>query len=432
MESQFTNAGQSSSPADIAQHLERLPEDQAREYFRQLEPAVAAAVLAELEIEDAINLLETLPDERVASLLQLVPRTNTADLIGAFPEARRAGILAGLAPEKEAAVTNLLQYPPQSAGGIMDNRFVAVRDDDTVDQCLARLRSTTIRATDDVLYIYVTDAAQKLVGVIALRDLTFSPGHRLVRDIMNPNVRFLRATDDQEEIARLIRNSTFMGFPVVDESHRLVGVVRMRDAIRVAQAEATEDMQLMVGLSGEEHIWTRWHSALGKRLPWLGVNMFTTLLAAAVVSYFETTIAQWAALVMFLPMISAVGGNAGMQALTVVVRGMAVGEVTRGDAFRAMRKELAIGLVNGFVLGVAIGLLALGWKHSLVLGVVAATAMMLNQMVGTLSGVAVPFGLRRLGVDPALASSIFVTTITDVIGFLVFLGFAAATLRLVH
>jgi magnesium transporter len=149
-----------------------------------------------------------------------------------------------------------------------------------------------------------------------------------------------------------------------------------------------------------------------------------------VVSFFEDTIARWAALVAFLPMISAVGGTAGMQALTVIVRGLALGEVVDGDAMRAVRKELAIGLANGLVLGFAIGLLAFGWKGSILLGVVAAVAMLLNQIVGALSGVAIPFGLRRCGVDPALASSIFVTTLTDVIGFLVFLGLAALAMRI--
>jgi magnesium transporter len=417
------------APAALAEHLERLPEEEARQLFEGLGADQIAAVVAELDAPEAASFLKELSDERVAACLQAVPRTLAADLLALVPEERRGNILSGLLPEKAAAVSTLLRYPPESAGGIMDNRFIAIRADDNVDQCLSRLRGTPMRATDDVMYIYVTDATQKLVGVVPLRDLVFSPPNRRVGDMMNPEVRFLRVTDDQEEIARLIRHSNFVGFPVVDEQQRLVGVVRMRDAIRVAQTEATEDMQLMVGLSGEERIWTRWHTSVGKRLPWLGINMLTTLLAAAVVSYFEETIARWAALVVFLPMISAVGGNAGMQALTVIVRGLALGEVAPGDAVRAARKELAIGVANGFVLGVITGILAFGWKGSLVLGIVAGAAMLLNQIVGALAGVAVPFGLRRCGVDPALASSIFVTTITDVIGFLVFLGLAALALR---
>jgi magnesium transporter len=418
-----------STAAALVEQLERLPEEEARAIFSQLTAPQRAAVVGELETTVSIELLKALPDDQVAACLQIVPRNIAADLVANLPEERRSPILSGLAPEKAAAVSALLRYSPESAGGIMDNRFVAVRVDETVDQSLARVRAAPIKSTDDISYIYVTDAGQKLVGVVSLRELVFSPAERPLKEIFNPEVQFLRVSDDQEQIAQRIQQSKFLGFPVVDEQQRLVGVVRMRDAIRVAQIEATEDMQLMVGMSGEERIWTRWNVSIAKRLPWLGVNMLTTLLAAAVVSYFEDTIARWAALVAFLPMISAVGGNAGMQALTVIVRGLALGEVVDGDALRAVRKELAIGLANGFVLGLAIGLLAFGWKGSVLLGVVAAAAMLLNQVVGALSGVAIPFGLRRCGIDPALASSIFVTTITDVIGFLVFLGLAALAMR---
>ena len=425
------NGARSRPPAAaLAEQLERAPEDAARETFRQLTATQAAAVIAELETADAAKLLDGLPDDRIAACLELLPRTVTTDLLGSFSEARRAEILSALPPEKAAVISTLLRYPPESAGGIMDTRFVAIRAGETSEASLARVRTAPVRPADDVSYIYVTDDAQKLVGVVSLRDLVFAPADRRISDIMNPDVRFLRVVDDQEEIARLIRHTNFLGLPVVDEQQRLVGVVRMHDAIRVAQTEATEDMQLMVGLSGEERIWTRWNAALAKRLPWLGVNMLTTLLAAAVVSHFEETISRWAALVVFLPMISAVGGNAGMQALTVIVRGLALGDVTPGDAMRAVRKELAIGIANGVVLGTLIGLLAFGWKESLLLGMIAGAAMLLNQIVGTMSGVAVPFGLRRCGVDPAMASSIFVTTITDVIGFLIFLGLANALMRL--
>jgi magnesium transporter len=216
-----------------------------------------------------------------------------------------------------------------------------------------------------------------------------------------------------------------LALPVVDEFGRLVGFVRIRDAVRVAEAEATEDMQLMVGISGEERIWTPWNRSIGMRLPWLGVNLGTALGAAAVVSLFEDTIARWTALVAFLPLICAVAGNAGNQALTVVIRGFALGEVTTGDASRAFRKELLIGAINGFILAVGIGVLAIGWKRSILLGVVAGTAMLLNQVLGALSGVAIPLALKWRGVDPALASSILVTALTDIMGFLIFLGLAS-------
>jgi magnesium transporter len=248
-------------------------------------------------------------------------------------------------------------------------------------------------------------------------------------EIMNREVRFLRVNDDQEEIARQIQHYHFLGLPVVDEHERLVGVVKIRDAIRVAQTEATEDMQLMVGLSGEERIWTPWRHSITKRLPWLGVNLGTALGAATVVGFFEVTISRWTALVAFLPLICAVAGNAGNQALTVIIRSLALGEVAPGDAFRALRKELLIGTSNGFVLALAIGLLAFGWKGSVLLGTVAGTAMLLNQILGALAGVAIPFGLKWCKIDPALASSIFVTALTDTMGFLVFLGLAALAMQ---
>lgn len=416
---------ESQQPADWADRLERLPAKTAQEILNKLPASEVAGILSELPPKDAVRLLECCSDVQIISWLQLVPPSVAADLVAFWPAARREQILAALSPGMATAIVALLKYPPDSAGGVMDNRFISVSADQTVEECLAGLRARPEQRTDDVLYIYVTDDSQKLVGVVSLRELVFATAGRRVQDIMNRDVRFLRLMDDQEEISRQIQHYRLLGLPVVDQQHRLVGVVKIRDAIRVAQTEATEDMQLMVGLSGEERIWTPWRHSIAKRLPWLGVNLITALGAATVVSFFEGTISRWTALVAFLPLICAVAGNAGNQALTVIIRSLALGEVAPGDAMRALRKELFIGAANGFVLALAIGLIAFGWKGSVLLGVVAGTAMLLNQILGALAGVAVPFGLKWCKVDPALASSIFVTALTDTMGFLVFLGLAA-------
>lgn len=411
-------------PADWANQLERLPLENARELLNKLPADEVVGILSELPSKEAARLLDNFPDEQIVPWLQLMSPNVAADLAGEWNTTRRGKILNALPPEKSAAILALLKYPSDTAGGVMDSRFIVVRADQTVEECLADLRARPEQRMDDVLYIYVTDDLQKLIGVISLRQLVFSPAGRRVGEIMNREVRFLRTSDDQEEIARQIQHYRLLALPVVDEQRRLVGVVKHRDAIRVAETEATEDMQLMVGLSGEERLWTPWRHAIAKRLPWLGVNLGTTLGAATVVSIFESTVSRWTALVAFLPLICAVAGNAGNQALTVIIRSLALGEVAPGDAWRALRKEFLIGASNGFVLALTVGLLAFGWKGSALLGAVAGMAMWLNQILGALAGVAIPFGLRRCGVDPALASSIFVTALTDTMGFLVFLGLA--------
>jgi magnesium transporter len=416
-------------PSDLADRLERLTPDAAREILQRLPPEKGALILTELETLKSADLLKGFDAAQIVSWLRFLPPHMIADLVLALPSDRRKEVLKALPPEESAAAVALLQYGPASAGGIMDSRFIALPSDKTVEQCLAALRASSKKRPDDVLYIYVTDDAERLVGVVSLRDLVFAPVDQRINEIMNPKVRFLHVNDDQEEIARQVQHYRFLGLPVVDEQGRLVGVIKVRDAIRVAQAEATEDMQLMVGLSGEERIWTPWRHSIAKRLPWLGVNVITALGAATVVSIFESTVSRWTALVAFLPLICAVAGNAGNQALTVIIRSLALGEVASGDAVRAFKKELFIGAANGLVLAVAIGLIAFGWKGSVLLGVVAGSAMLLNQIIGALSGVVVPFGLKWFKVDPALASSILVTALTDTIGFLVFLGMATLAIK---
>jgi magnesium transporter len=415
--------------ARLADYVERLSEDAARDVLLRLPPPEASAIIGDLDQDKAAALLSEFAVEDAMARLEPLPPNQIADLLPRLPISMREAVLRQFASDLSASVAALLRYPPDSAGGIMDNRFTAVRADDTVSQALDRLRAGSRQREGDVSYIYATDPDQRLVGVVSLRDLVFNPPGARISDIMNRDVAFLRTIDDQEEISRRIQDYPFLGFPVVDEEGRLVGVVRAHEALRVAQTEATEDMQLMVGLSGEERIWTPWTHSIFRRLPWLGVNLGTALGAATVVSLFEETISRWTALVAFVPLICAVAGNAGNQALTVVIRSLALGEVAPGDALRAVRKELLMGAANGLALALAIGLIAFGWKQSVLLGVVAGSAMLVNQVIGALSGVAIPFGLKWFRIDPALASSIFVSAVTDTMGYLVFFGMAAVAVR---
>jgi magnesium transporter len=416
--------------ADLADRLQRLELDEARAFLRQLPPAKAAAALAELEADRRPELLTTFDAPHLAEILQQVTSADAADLLQQLAPMMRRDVLAGLPAEIAEGLRVLLRYPEDTAGGIMSNRFIALREDMTVEQVreLLRARAQEERP-EDIAYLYVTDAQQRLMGIVSLRDLVFRRAERAMREIMNRDVKFVQVTTDQEELARQFEHYHYLGLPVLDADGRLIGVVKASDALEVASREATEDMQLMVGLSGEERALTPWLHSLKRRLPWLYINLGTAFLAAFVVGLFEETIAQWTALAIFLPIVAGQGGNAGMQTLTVIIRDLALGELAPGDGRRVLRKEIILGLINGLAIGVVVGLIGWAWKGSPVLGLVAGVAMLLNQLAAVVAGVLIPLGLKSLRLDPALASSIFLTTVTDVAGFFFFLGLASVGLK---
>ena len=416
-------------PADLADRLQRLPPDEAREVLTRLPSALAAAALAELEPEKSAELLSELSAEQVTQFLEEMPANEAADIAGDLNLQQRTEALADLPPEKSAQVSALLRYPEDTAGGIMSDRFIALRADQTIQECQETLRARAEIETPDVSYLYVTDAQKKFLGVISLRDLVFRRPERRVEEIMNYSAATVRVDADQEEIARQFEHYHYLGLPVLDLDGRLVGVVRANDVIQVAQDEATEDMQLMVGLSGEERALTPWHRSIRSRLPWLCVNLGTAFLAAATVGIFENTIARWTVLAIFLPIVAGQGGNAGAQTLTVIIRDLALGEISPGDGRKALMKELVLGTANGLAIGAIVGVVSYFWKGQAILGLVVGTAMLLNMVAAALSGVLIPFGLKALKIDPALASSIFLTTVTDVAGFFFFLGLATVAMR---
>jgi magnesium transporter len=416
-------------PADLADRLQRLPREEAESIIHELPTEIAAAALAEVDSERLPDLLAAFPTARLVELFQRLPPNDAADMLQHLSATRRRETLAGL-PSDADEIRSLMVYPVDSAGGIMSSRFIALRDDMTVEQVreLLRARAQEERA-EDIAYLYVTDASQRLVGIVSLRDLVFRRAERRISEVMNRDVKCVRVTDDQEAVARQFEHYHYLGLPVLDAEGKLVGVVKASEALQIARREATEDMQLMVGLSGEERALTPWRTSIGHRLPWLYINLLTAFAAAAVVALFESTIAKWTALAVFLPIIAGQGGNAGMQTLTVIIRDMALGELSAGDGRRALVKELLVGLVNGAAVGLVVGLVGWWWKNSPVLGLVACAAMVLNQLAAATAGVVIPFGLKTCRVDPALASSIFVTTVTDVAGFFFFLGLSVMAMR---
>ncbi len=420
------NQKRSEHPADVADQIERLPVEEAEVEFRDLPMHEQAAVMAEIDEEARPALLEKLEPAEVANLVRELPHHEAADVVGSLAPEARPAVLSQLSSQERAELSQILSYPPESAGGIMSDQFIALREDMTIEDAQKLLRSRDHSAgQQQVAYMYVVDVQRKLLGIISIHDLVFSPLDRRIREIMRPDVKQVWVDDDQEKIAQLFEHYHYMALPVLDRERRLVGIVQANQVVEVIRQEATEDMQLMVGLSGEERALTPWRHSMRRRLPWLCINLATAFLAASVVGLFEETIAAWTALAIFLPIVAGQGGNAGAQTLTVIIRDMALGELPPGEGKRALFKEVLLGLANGLVIGLIVGLAGYLWKGSYLLGAIVSVAMVLNMVAAGISGVLVPYTLKALRVDPALASSIILTTVTDVAGFFFFLGLAA-------
>lgn len=416
-------------PADLADALERFPHpEEAIQVLQNLPKDLAAASFAELEPETVHKLSTLLSEKELADFLERLPHSQSTDIVGELPVERQESVLEKLPAGIASPLRTLLQYPEDTAGGIMSDQYIALNANGTIADALNQLRRDQ-QAMKEISYLYVTNKQGKLLGVASFRDLVLRPPTEPIQKITKPEVKRLKLADDQEEIARQFERYHFLGLPVVDEEERLVGVVNANEAIQITREEATEDMQLMVGVSSEERALTPWHKAVGKRLPWLCVNLATAFAAAAVVSAYESTIAQWTVLAVFLPIIAGQGGNAGMQTLTVIIRDLALGEFNPGDGRRTLFKEILLGLANGLAIGGAVGIAGFLWKGSALLGLIVGVAMILNQLTAALAGVMIPLTLKWMRIDPALASSIFLTTLTDIGGFFFFLWLASYAIQ---
>jgi magnesium transporter len=417
-------------PADIADALQQLPPEEAVAQLRALPTETASEVLTELDEGVVADITAQLTTQEITDLLEELPHDEAADIAADLSPDQRYEVLSQLEPPESAKVTQLMHYPEDSAGGIMKDEFIAIAEDQTIGQALDLVRKRDEEEFAEVSYLYVIDINHKLVGILSVRDLVFRMPHKKIRDVMSKEVRLVRVDTDQEEVARLFSQYHYMALPVVEQDGRLVGVVEAHQVIDILREEATEDMQLMVGMSGEESAFTPWRRSFGMRMPWLLINLLTAFLAGGVIAFFEDTLARWTALAIFLPIIAGQGGNSGMQTLTVTIRSMALGELKGELARKVVIKELLIGLLNGLAIGMIVGMIGLLWQDSILMGIIVMLAMFLNTLAAAIAGTLIPLALRAAKVDPALSSSIFLTTVTDVAGFFFFLGLATLLLPL--
>lgn len=413
------------------------PADQA-DLVEELSNADQIALLSQLHPADSADVLEEMKDEEAAALAGLLPLSDLAGILDEMEADEAADVLGDLSPELAAealremeepeGIIPLLQYPDDTAGGLMTPAVITLRRDWRAKHALEELRRVGPDA-DSAYYLFVTDEDGLLLGVVGLRDLVVALPETTIEAMMDPSVISVPVTADQEICARTLSRYGFLALPVVDEVGRLVGVITADDLIEVTEDEATEDMYRMVGISGEEHVFGPLGLSILRRLPWLAVNMITLFIAITVVNAFEWVIASMVALATFLPLVSGEGGNAGSQTTTVIVRGLALGEIDTRNGVRALSKELAAALINGAIIGIGAGLAIYLWKGELVIALAVALAMVLTFLMAALAGVMVPLGLKLIRVDPALASAAFVTAVTDTLGFLFFLGLATLLLH---
>ncbi len=391
------------------------------------------AVLTELSVEEIVQILERLdPDESseiaagidsraLAGILDRTRSDMAADILRHLPADRGRETLAAMTEADEIAP--LLGYSDETAGGLMVLDYPVVSDYMTAGIALDVLRLLGRRA-EEFGAIFVVDAEGGLLGYITVTRLALSPIDVAVRDIMRPEIVSVPVETDQEECARLMERYDLRHLPVVDPEHKLIGIIQVENVVHVMEEEATEDMFRMAGLAGER-VLSSLGNSVRSRLPWLTTNLGTVFLAALVINLFESTIAKVAVLAVFLPVVAGQGGIAGTQTLTLVVRSMALGEISRHSGIRLIGRELLLALVHGLLLAAAVGVAAYFWKGSIMLGVIVGAAMLGNMLVAGLAGSSVPLLLKRFGMDPAVSSAVFVTTFTDVLGFLIFLGMAA-------
>jgi magnesium transporter len=426
------NLLQKQHPADLAQVLAELQERDRKAAFSVVvdrSPKLAMEAVAELGPEAGALLLSDRPAEDIAKLLQEIPSDDAAALVDYLPEDLSSAVLELMRPKESGQVENLLEYPEKTAGRIMNPNVFALSEDLTVGESISALQAS--RDVEMVFYLYVVDERRHLVGVTSLRRLLLVSPETPLKRIMTPDITSVRVDTDQEEAARQVASYNLLAIPVVDEENKLVGVVTVDDVIDVIKDEATEDIYRLAGVSGDERVFTPPMESLRLRLPWLVVNLATAFLAAAVVGLFESTIAQVTAVAIFMPIVAGMGGNAATQTLTVIVRGLALGELTWVNARKALVKEMSVGFANGIATGVIAAGLAMLFKGNPMIGILLAAAMVINMCVAAAAGTLIPLGLKALKIDPALASAVFITTFTDVAGFASFLGLTTVFLRYV-
>lgn len=419
-------------PHDAADILEALAEEGAADLLTELPADDAGDVLDEMKPQAAADVLEELDPGEAAALVAEMEPDQAADVIGALEPEERTAVLSALDPQTASEVETFLVYEADTAGGMMTTDVAALPGGTTAGEAIESLRVLHAELGSNLAYVYVTDDQGRLVGVVPFRELVFARPGRGLDEIMVGDPVTVTPNTDRAEVAELIHRYHLLAIPVVDDRGHLIGMIKFGEAIEAIQAEAGEDLAVMFGAGEGESVFTPVRSSVRSRLPWNVFNLAAGFVSVFVIAQFEGTLAAFAILAAFMPLVAGLSGNSGAQAVAVTIRSIAVGELPPGRELRAVRRELGIGLIRGFIIAVLGGFLTAGIVAlmdpsmtagiaPLEMGTIIFISMMVGFLVAALAGSSIPLLLRRFGLDPAMASNIFLTMTTDAVGFAVFL-----------
>lgn len=368
------------------------------------------------------DLLCNLKDRKLVEILKSLETKERTSLLRYLSEERSHRIIAYLEGEEASKLSELLLHPEDSAADLMNTKFLTLSGKTLVKDALEYPRK--MKREVSAYYIYILDEKLRLIGIVPIHELLLVKPDKTLEQIMDRDVIQVQLDTPKGDVAEIITRYNLLSIPVVDEMGVVQGVISIDNIIEVIQDAATDDMYKIAGLDKEDRVFVKPMQSVKKRLPWLSINILTALTGAMIISHFEDTYRMIAALVIFMPVIAGLGGNTGAQTLTVVVRGLALGEVQLSSAKKVILKEFLVGLTNGVIIGILVAAVAILWKGSPFLGVIIALAILSNLIIASLIGSIVPMTLKYLGFDPAIASNIFVTATTDACGFLIYLGLA--------
>jgi len=415
--------------ADIADLIDELDEEERLHLFSLLDVDKASDVILELSDTSREQIIEDLSNEQLTDIIEEMQSDDKADIIAELSDDQAKAVLDAIEPEDSEEVKDLLKYPEDSAGGIMQSELISLGKQATINDAFQAVVDAR-EEMENIHNIFVVNDENKLVGTVPLQRLITMKRFTPIVDVMDEDIPSVPADMDQEDVARLFKKYDLVSVGVVDKEQHLLGQITIDDIMDAIQEETSEDIYRIAGLGQDETVFNKTVDSVKKRLPWLYLNLITALTSVLVIGFFEDTIKLMVALVLFMPVIAGLGGNAGGQSLALIIRGIALGEVTFENAKRVLYRQIAVGVTNGIAVGIVIAIIAYFWKGIPILGLVIGLAMIVSVFMGTMVGVLIPLALKRLNFDPALGSNILLTAFTDAFGFFSYLTLATIFLKM--